>query len=272
MALKLMAVDDDPVTLKLLKALLVSMKFEVLTIADSREAANLVNRERYDGFFVDANMPHMDGFELAQHIRNSAYNSRVPIAMLTAHDDTAAMRAAFKAGISLFLGKPPSRKKLQDLMKIMQGFMPRKEKNHVEQPLKTTVSRTVEVPRKTILIADDDKVTVHLLSARLKAKGFNVIVAFDTMQAWMSALSSSPTAILLDIGMPGGTGIDVLEKLKRSPKTYMIPVIVVSGNPDSEIAKTVKEIGAEEFFSKPIDLEKLHRTLLEVLGMPLEGS
>ena len=123
MALKFMVVDDDPMTLKLLKTWLVAMGYEVLTVEDSREAAERVNHERFDGIFVDGQMPHLDGFELARRIRASAYNHGVPLAMLTAFDDATAMRAGFDAGIMFFLGKPPNRNKLLNLVKLMQGPM-----------------------------------------------------------------------------------------------------------------------------------------------------
>jgi DNA-binding response OmpR family regulator len=56
-----------------------------------------------------------------------------------------------------------------------------------------------------ILIADDDRVHVHMLESCLKARGFRVNVAFDAIQAWMAAIRTPPDAIILDIQMPGGT-------------------------------------------------------------------
>jgi len=81
-----------------------------------------------------------------------------------------------------------------------------------------------------LLIADDDRALSLLLSTRLRAKGWTVDVAHDAMQALMFAMRSSPDAIMLDIAMPGGTGIDALKKLKMSAKTTQIPVVVLSGS------------------------------------------
>ncbi|MCA1560995.1 MAG: response regulator [Acidobacteria bacterium] len=90
-----------------------------------------------------------------------------------------------------------------------------------------------------ILVADDDKVHVHLLTTLLKKRGYCVTVAYDGLQAWSTALRSKPDAIILDIHMPAGTGFEVLRKLKTSTKTSQIPVIVVSGvraeRPDANI-------------------------------------
>ena len=85
----------------------------------------------------------------------------------------------------------------------------------------------------TILIADDDRVLVHWLSSHLRVRGFNVTVAFDAMQAGMVAVRTPPAAIILDINMPGGTGFEVLRRLKTSAKTNQVPVVVLSGSIDS---------------------------------------
>jgi|tagenome__1003787_1003787.scaffolds.fasta_scaffold20660369_2 two-component system response regulator CpxR len=117
-----------------------------------------------------------------------------------------------------------------------------------------------------ILIADDDKVHVHLLTTLLKRRGFGVAVAYDGLQAWSTALRTMPDAILLDIHMPAGTGFEVLRKLKTSSKTSQIPVIVVSGSVDAAEIVTIESLGADRFVRKPADPEQLFELLREVLN------
>ena len=117
-----------------------------------------------------------------------------------------------------------------------------------------------------ILIADDDRVQTLMLSTRLKARGFKVTVAYDAIQAWMAVMKTLPDVILLDIQMPGGTGIAVLKQLKASTKTCQIPVIVLSGSIDPQAAPSVKVLGADEFLPKPVDLDRLYSTLSSLLG------
>jgi DNA-binding response OmpR family regulator len=124
----------------------------------------------------------------------------------------------------------------------------------------------------TVLIADDDRVHVQLVSIRLKKLGFDVAVAFDAMQAFTIAIRTGPAAVLLDVNMPGGTGIEVLKRLKNSSKTNQIPVIVVSGSIDEKTAGAVKDLGAEEYLPKPVDIDHLLQTLYRVLGMPSGSS
>ncbi len=124
----------------------------------------------------------------------------------------------------------------------------------------------------TILIADDDRVHVHMLTSRLKAKGLKVSAAFDAIQAWIAAIRTSPDAIILDIHMPGGTGMAVLKQLKSSTKTSQIPVVVLSGSTDPRAADTVKEMGADEYLPKPVDLAQLYSALSRLLGVPLDSE
>jgi DNA-binding response OmpR family regulator len=119
-----------------------------------------------------------------------------------------------------------------------------------------------------VLIADDDRVLTHLVTARLKSKGWQVEVAHDAMQALMFAMKSPPDVIALDIGMPGGTGLEVLKRLKRSSRTEQIPVVIVSGSIAPATEATVLSLGAAAFLHKPIDSDEMHATLSRLLGQP----
>src|SRR6266496_537263 len=90
---------------------------------------------------------------------------------------------------------------------------------------------------KKILLADDDHVTLETLGAQLRGVGYQVVTAMDAMQAFMVAQRSAPDAVLLDIQMPGGTGLDTLKRLRTSTKTQAIPVIAISGLRDPEMGK-----------------------------------
>jgi CheY-like chemotaxis protein len=114
---------------------------------------------------------------------------------------------------------------------------------------------------KKILIADDDRVTLETLGAQLRGAGFQILTAMDAMQAFMVAQRSAPDAVLLDIQMPGGTGLDTLKRLRASAKTQAIPVIAISGLKDPEMSKRVLALGAAEFLPKPVDFERLRATL-----------
>jgi len=108
-----------------------------------------------------------------------------------------------------------------------------------------------------VLIADDDPVTVQMLSAVLRGAGMEVVTALDAMQAFMAAIRTPPDVMLLDIQMPGGTGVGVLRRLRASAKTSGLPVIAITGTASDEVKAETKELGAVDCLEKPLDLRLL---------------
>ncbi len=143
MPLKVMVVDDEPDVLKTFKAIVESLGFEVLTVADSGEAARRLTSEKVDGIFLDARMPHPDGFELAQAVRASSMNSGAPIVMLTGYGDAETMRKGFEAGITFFMSKPIRQERLSGMLRVMHGPMLREKRRHARLPFTTTVTCTM---------------------------------------------------------------------------------------------------------------------------------
>jgi CheY-like chemotaxis protein len=118
-----------------------------------------------------------------------------------------------------------------------------------------------------ILIADDDRVIAGLVAAVVRDMGHTPMHAYDAMQTMMFAMKSpSPDLIVLDINMPGGTGLDALRKLKASAKTGHIPVVVLSGSIDQSLPQKVKELGADGFLTKPIDPAALTEAIERALA------
>jgi two-component system KDP operon response regulator KdpE len=119
-----------------------------------------------------------------------------------------------------------------------------------------------------VLIADDDRVTVQWASSVLKANGHEVTAAYDGMQAVMLAMRTPPDAIILDIGMPGGSGLTVLQRLRASTKTGTIPVVVLTALTDPALPAQAKALGADEFLAKPVTADQLRSALDRLLHRP----
>lgn len=115
-------------------------------------------------------------------------------------------------------------------------------------------------------MADDSRFQIALLSSALREQGFEVLEAQDALQGGMMALRTVPDAIVLDINIPGGSGIEVLKRLRRSGKTKSIPVVVVSGTNDSDIRDVAWELGVADFLHKPVDTDQLGKTLSDLLS------
>jgi CheY-like chemotaxis protein len=137
--LKLLVVEDDLPSLELMDEVFTSLKADVHPISDGDKAADLVNQERYDGIFLDLEMPHMHGFDLARRIRESSWNKSTPIVIVTGRDDRTTMQQAFAKGATFFLQKPVDRQKLSTLFRTVHGSLAENRRRQARVPLQTDV-------------------------------------------------------------------------------------------------------------------------------------
>ena len=118
---------------------------------------------------------------------------------------------------------------------------------------------------KTILIVDDEPQIALLLNARLRANGYQVLVAYDALQGFQIAVKGSPDLILLDIRMPAGGGAGIFENLRNNVKTALIPVIFMTAHPSADLEKACLDSGAADFIAKPFDPEDMLRRVKKAL-------
>ena len=119
--------------------------------------------------------------------------------------------------------------------------------------------------KKKVLVADDDQVTLQALAAQLQGSGFQVFMAMDAMQTGMMIQRHTPDALVLDIQMPGGTGLEALKRIRASTKTHLMPVIAISGTATKEQQELARQLGVAEFLPKPLDFKRLREVLESLL-------
>jgi two-component system alkaline phosphatase synthesis response regulator PhoP len=116
-----------------------------------------------------------------------------------------------------------------------------------------------------ILIVDDEADFIELVKFRLSDLPCEFLVANDGVQALSQARQYKPDLILLDILLPDMDGLSVCEILKRQPATKKIPVIFMSAL-SSDVTKRTAAMQAEDFFTKPLDLERLVNRVRDLLS------
>jgi CheY-like chemotaxis protein len=142
-SLKLLVVEDDIASLELMTEVFTSLEAEVRPVSDSQKAAVLVNQERFDGIFLDLEMPNLHGFDLARLIRKSSWNKSTPIVIVTGRDQRDTMQQAFTIGATFYLQKPVDRQKLSILFRTVRGGMLENRRRHARVPIQTQVTCTV---------------------------------------------------------------------------------------------------------------------------------
>jgi len=146
--LKLLVVEDDPASLELMAEVFTSLKAEVRAVNDSQKAAGMINQHRFDGIFLDLEMPNLNGFDLARLVRKSSSNKSTPIVIVTGRDERQTMQEVFALGATFFLQKPVDRQKLSILFRTVSGGMLDNRRKYIRVPVQTEVicvvaSRTI---------------------------------------------------------------------------------------------------------------------------------
>jgi diguanylate cyclase (GGDEF)-like protein/PAS domain S-box-containing protein len=105
-----------------------------------------------------------------------------------------------------------------------------------------------------LLVVDDEESNRDMLSRRLQRQGFEVLLAEDGPQALDSIRKQTPDIVLLDIRMPGMSGMEVLQAIRREFSPTQLPVIMVTAEGQSTSIVEALSIGANDYITKPVDM------------------
>ncbi|MCU0291104.1 MAG: diguanylate cyclase [Thermoanaerobaculaceae bacterium] len=113
-------------------------------------------------------------------------------------------------------------------------------------------------PRKChVLVVDDEPANRDLLCRRLQRAGYGTSSAASAEEAWRLIGERLPSLVLLDVCMPGVSGLDLLARLRGQTSTRLLPIIMVTSMSDSSDVVNAIQGGANDYVTKPIDLPVL---------------
>ena len=101
--------------------------------------------------------------------------------------------------------------------------------------------------KKTILIAEDDKMVGPMYQTALENAGYNVILLGDGREAWEAIQAKAPNMVLLDIAMPNLSGLEILKRMQEDDALKRIPVVIATNLSREEEMFKCLEMGAKDF-------------------------
>ncbi len=122
------------------------------------------------------------------------------------------------------------------------------------------------------MVADDDADILGLLERRLSRRGYEVVTAADGRAALEAIRRIGPDAVVLDRVMPVMTGEQVCAALKADPRTAAIPVVLLSAHASEREIVEGFEVGADDYLTKPFDLDELDERLRRLVAATGTGS
>lgn len=117
-----------------------------------------------------------------------------------------------------------------------------------------------------ILVVDDSPTIVNMIKAALEKAGFKVVAAFDGQEALDKTCQEKPDLIVLDVMMPKLNGYLVCKRLKEDAKTRHVPIIMLNVKDQASDKAWGLGMGADEYLTKPFEMEKLIEIIKERLG------
>ncbi len=124
----------------------------------------------------------------------------------------------------------------------------------------------MSAPGPKILIVDDDRETREMLTIALKLEGFEVEEAANGLRLISSLHVDRPDLILLDVIMSWIDGFELCRSIKKNAEFQEIPIFFISARKGSDDIQRGIEAGALDYFTKPIDLDRLVARIREVLA------
>lgn len=130
----------------------------------------------------------------------------------------------------------------------------------------------IDACKTSVLIVDDIPINVTLIEKMLKPFHFVIEKANDGQTALDIVADNKPDLILLDLMMPGMNGYDVIKQLRSKEETQQLPIIVISALNSNEDVVKGYDLGANDFLTKPIIMNRLHTSVITQLNKAMEAK
>ncbi|HLZ11031.1 MAG TPA: response regulator [Candidatus Acidoferrum sp.] len=260
--LSVLVVDDNATSGNILEEMTRSWLMKPVQAGSGREALDILARSKteptpFSLVLLDAQMPGLNGFAVAERIRADTRFEKVLIVMLTSaglRGDAARCR---ELGIHAYLPKPVKRADLLDAIRL--AFGAQKQQPGSASLITVHSMRTQIGGRLKILLAEDNTVNQKLAVRLLEKRGHAVVVA-ETGQAALECIEKEPfDLILMDVQMPVMDGLEATAAIRTREKQSgkHIPIIAMTASAMVGDKERCTEAGMDGYVSKPIQTKEL---------------
>src|SRR6516164_2067335 len=197
-------VEDDRRSFDLLRVYLEAAGARVVSARDGEEGLDTVRRLSPPGVILDILLPGVDGWEVLAQLKADPGTAQIPVIVVSMLDERG---RGFALGASEYLVKPVGKEELL-----------------------AAVYRAAEMPERkhTVVAIDDDPLAIELVKASLEPEGWTVLGAATGQDGLALIRERQPSAVLLDLLMPGMDGFEVVEALRADPDTKSVPVVILT--------------------------------------------
>jgi two-component system, sensor histidine kinase and response regulator len=272
-----LVVDDNATNLQILQRTLTKWGAccdcaeDGMAALERIQSAGEKNRP-YSLILLDAHMPVMDGFSVAQHLKNDRRHAGIPIMMLSSADLNSSAAQCRELGIQTYLVKPVCENDLRQAVSAVlagrkQGRQPAQRKGELVE----TASCSLR-----ILVAEDNLINQKLTLRLLQKQGHSTDLARNGAEAVEKSATEPFDAILMDVQMPEMDGLEATRRIRQREQTagHRTPIFALTAHAMTGDKERCLQAGMDGYLTKPIRLQDLAQTLkaLSSEQQPVEAA
>ena len=251
---RVLVVDDDAASRLAVRKLVGGSQVQISEASNGVDALAALGQQAFDCVILDLGMPDMNGFEFLE--RAAALGPVPPVVVYSGRDlspeETLKLRQ-YTDSIVIKGARSPERL-LDEVSLFLHSIR--------EAPATPKRESDSTLSGRTVLVVDDDMRNIFALSKALRAKGLTVVMAQDGPKAIKQVEENRAIElVLMDIMMPGMDGYQTMGEIRSNPANAKLPIIAVTAKAMRGDREKCLEAGANDYLSKPIDLDKLFSLL-----------
>jgi CheY-like chemotaxis protein len=255
---RVLVVEDDALAGESLLAMLRDAHFEAFHVMTAKGALDALHGERFGCVVLDLGLPDMDGLGLLESLRSNGSLEMPPVLVHTGRSLTREETRRIEAyAEAIVLKDGSSSQRLLDEIRLFVQRV-RDDLPRDAEPRRAPPIPDVSLAGTKILLADDDMRTVYALSALLRGKGADVLVA-ETGREALETLAANPdvNGVLMDVMMPEMDGYEAMRRLRSEKRFAKLPVLALTAKAMKGERERCMEAGASDYLSKPVEPDRL---------------
>jgi two-component system cell cycle response regulator len=270
---KILIVDDDPTSLKVLESILSDERYNIIKASNGEKALEAALNQLPDLILLDLMMPGIDGYEVTRKVKKDRRTKDVPIIIITSLEDSECKIRGLEEGAEELLNKPVHSSELKARVSSMLRLKEYRDqlsirtlsgRNFGVMPRQKEVMQMTEEDLARILLVEDTEVDAAIVESALEGEPYK-LQKVDRGKDVFSIIKQERTdLILLDVILPDMDGFEICRRLKREHKEIQVVIVTCLDDLESKIKGV--ELGADDFLVKPVigrELKARIKTLLE---------
>lgn len=238
---KILIIEDDAFLGNVLNEKLLKADYATSLVNNGEEGLEQISAQKPDLVLLDIMLPTKNGYEILEAKRQDPSIAAIPVIIISNSGQPVEINRALALGAIDYLVKADF-----DPDEVLEKV--RLQFGGPEAAAGTAPTGALE--GKKVLWVEDDSFLGDILAAKLTAEKCSLLYAKDGEMALKLLETDTPDIVLLDLVLPGISGFDVLEHIKKDDRTKHVPVIVLSNLAQESDLERVKKLGASKHFVK----------------------